>query len=111
IGELEAGAHATASRILEEARKEGEVIRNEAQGQAKDLLVQAKADWDREARTQRHELVAVEQRVAQKEESIDRKIEAFAQREAEIGKREDALRQREKTIEERRAEYDRMVES
>src|SRR2546422_9487702 len=78
--ELEAGAHATAARVLEEARKEGDAIRKEAQTQAKDLLVQAKADWEREARDQRHELGAVERRVAQKEESIDRKIQAFAER-------------------------------
>src|SRR2546430_1318748 len=85
------GRHAAASRILEEARKDGEAIRKEAQTQARDLVVQAKADWEREARDQRQELGAVEQRVAQKEASIDRKIEAFAQLEPVLGKREDAL--------------------
>ena len=94
VSELEAGAHATAARVLEEARKEGDAIRKEAQTQAKDLLVQAKADWEREARDQRQELGAVERRIAQKEESIDRKIEAFAAREAELTKREDTARQR-----------------
>jgi ribonuclease Y len=110
VGEMEIGAHATAARILEEARKEGDAIRREAQTQAREVLVQAKAEWEREARDQRHELVALERRVAQKEESIDRKIEAFAEREAELAKREDALRQRERTIEQRRTEYDRMVD-
>jgi len=111
VSELETAAHATVSRILEEARKEGDTIRKAAQGQAKDLLVQAKADGEREARDQRHELVAVERRVAQKEESIDRKIEAFAQRETDFAKREDGLRQRERALEERRGEYDRLIES
>jgi ribonuclease Y len=111
VTELEASAHATASRILEEARKEGDAIRKAAETQAKDLLVQARADWEREAKDQRHELVALERRVAQKEESIDRKIEVFAQREGELAKREDGLRQRERTLEERRAEYDRIIES
>ena len=111
VGELEAAAHATASRIVEEARKEGDAIRKGAQGQAKDMLVQAKAEGEREARDQRHELVAVERRVAQKEESIDRKIEAFAQREVELAKREDGLRQRDRALEERRSEYDRLIDS
>jgi ribonuclease Y len=111
LRELETGAHATAARVLEEARKEGDAIRKEAQTQAKDLLIQAKADWEREARDQRHELVAVERRVAQKEESIDRKIEGFVQREADLTKREDAMRQRERAIDERRGEYERLLES
>ena len=110
LGELESSAQATASRILEEARKEGDTIRKEAQGQARELLVQAKADWEREARDQRHEIVAVERRIAQKEESIDHKIEAFAEREAELAKREDGLRGRERGLEDRRVEYDRLIE-
>jgi ribonuclease Y len=111
VSELEAAAHATASRILEEARKEGDAIRKAAQSQAKDVVGQARADSEREARDQRHELGAVERRIAQKEESIDRKIEAFAQREAELGKREDGLRQRERVLEDRRGEYDRLIEA
>jgi ribonucrease Y len=111
ISELETGAHATAARILEEARKEADATRREVQTQAKEVLVQAKAESEREARDHRHELVAVEQRVAQKEQSIDRKIEAFAQREAELAKREDGLRQRERALDDRRAEYDRLVDT
>jgi ribonucrease Y len=111
VAELEAGAHATAARILEEARKEGDTIRKEAQTQARDLVVRAKADAERDAREQRQEIVAVERRIAQKEESIDRKIEGFAQREAELAKRDDGIRQRERALDDRRSEYDRLVES
>src|SRR5437867_6123555 len=78
VAELEKSAHATAARIVEEARKEGEAVRTEAQLHAKDLIIQAKAEWEREARDQRHELQALEKRVLLKEEGIDRKIEAFA---------------------------------
>src|SRR5438034_244104 len=95
LAELESRAHATAARIVEEARKEGDAIRKEAQSQAADLVSRAKADWEREARDHRSELIALEKRVAQKEESIDRKIEAFAQREAELAKREEGFRQKE----------------
>jgi ribonuclease Y len=108
--ELEKGAQATAARIVEEARKEADALRKEAQGQAKDFVVQAKADWELEARKQRHDLVAVEQRIAQKEESIDRKIEVFAQREVELGRRDEALRERERELEQRRAEYGKLVD-
>jgi ribonuclease Y len=111
VAERERGAHATAARIVEEARKEGEAVRKEAQIQAKDLLIQAKADWEREARDQRQELAAVERRVAQKEESIDHKLQGLSQREGEIGRREDGLRQQERVLEGRRAEYDQLIGS
>jgi ribonuclease Y len=111
LREVELGAHATATRILEEARREGEAIRKEAQSQARELLVQAKADWEREARDQRHEIVTVERRIAQKEESIDRKIESFAQRDSELSKREEGLRQREHSLDEKGAEYEGLLES
>src|SRR5437773_2958018 len=86
LAELESRAHATAARIVEEARKEGDAIRKEAQSQAADLVSRAKADWEREARDHRSELIALEKRVAQKEESIERKIEVFGQREGELAK-------------------------
>src|SRR5205809_1303262 len=111
LAELESRAHATAARIVEEARKEGDAIRKEAQSQAADLVSRAKADWEREARDHRSELIALEKRVAQKEESIDRKIEAFAQREAELAKREEGFRQKEGALEGRRVEYERLVDA
>jgi ribonuclease Y len=111
IAELEAVAHATAARIVAEARKEGDAIRKEVQTQAKDLIAQAKADGEREARDRRQELTAVEKRVAQKEESIDRKIETFAQRETELTKREDGFRQKESALDGRRSEYDRLIDA
>jgi ribonuclease Y len=111
VAELEKGAQATAARIVEEARKEGDAIRREAQLQAKDVVIQAKAEWEREARDQRRELTAVEKRVAQKEESIDRKLEAFTQRELELSKRDDGLRRQEQEAAQRRNEYDALVNS
>jgi ribonuclease Y len=111
VVELEKGAQTTAARIVEEARKEAEALRKEGQSQAKEFVVQAKADWELEARRHRNDVVAIEQRVAQKEEGIDRKIEAFGQRETDLGKRDEALRQRERDLEQRRVEYDGLVDA
>src|SRR5437762_14289606 len=80
LAELESRAHATAARIVEEARKEGDAIRKEAQSQAADLVSRAKADWEREAREHRSDLIALEQPAGQAEESMDRKSEDLAKR-------------------------------
>jgi ribonuclease Y len=109
--QVEAGAHATAVRIVEEARKEGEAVRKEAHIQAKELLIQMKTDAEREAREQRHELVTLERRVAQKEEVTDRKAEALERREMDLGKQADGMRQKERTLEERKAECDGLLDT
>src|SRR3989454_9767608 len=110
VAALETGAHATAARIVEEARKEGDAVRKEAQLHATDLMIQAKADWEREARDQRHELQSLEKRILQKEEGIDRKIEVFTQRETELARRDDALRKQERATEERQSELTRLTD-
>jgi ribonuclease Y len=110
LADLEKSSRATAARILDEARIEGDAVRREAQIQAKDLLIEAKAEWEQEAREQRREIGVAEKRIAQKEEGIDRKLEAFANREGEIATREEAQRQRERELEGRRTEYDQLVD-
>jgi ribonuclease Y len=110
LADLEKSSRATAARILDEARIEGDAVRREAQIQAKDLLIEARAEWEQEVREQRRELGATEKRIAQKEEGIDRKVEALATREAEIIKREEAQKQRERELEGRRSEYDQLVD-
>src|SRR5262249_60693447 len=67
---LKSGAEGTASRILEEARKEGDAIRREAQIQAKDVLIKTKAESEEEAREQGREVGALEKRVGDEEEGM-----------------------------------------
>ena len=55
-------ADEAASRIVAEARKDGEAIRKEAEGRAKDILIQAKNERDQESREQRREMAALERR-------------------------------------------------
>jgi ribonuclease Y len=110
LAELEKSSRATAARIVEEARIEGDAVRREAQIQAKDLLIEARAGWEQEAREQRREIGLVENRIAQKEEGIDRKIEAFAARETDLGKRDDELKRRERDLDARRGEYDQLID-
>ncbi len=106
----EAAAHETAARIVEEARKEGETLRREAELRAKDLVIQGKAEAEREAREQRREVTALEKRLAQKEEAIDRKLESVTQRDAEVTQRLESGRRQESELQARRAEVDKVLD-
>ena len=79
-------ARGTASRIIEEAKKEANVIKREAEIQARDSLLQTKMDFDKEVRETRRELQAMEKRLVTKEENFDKRLEIVEKREAESGK-------------------------
>ena len=106
-----AAAHERAARLLEDARRRSETLEKEAELRGKDLVIEARAEAEREARELRRELAALERRVLQKEESLDRKLDGLAARDVELKRREHALGEREQGVEARRAEAEGLVEA
>lgn len=102
-------AESTATRIIEEAKKEANAIKREAEVQARDSLLQGKMDFEKEVRETRKELQALEKRLINKEEGLEKRIEGIERRESDLGKRETSLRTRERTIEDKAAESDRLI--
>jgi ribonuclease Y len=102
-------ARGTASRIIEEAKKEANAIKREAEIQARDSLLQTKMDFDKEVRETRRELQVMEKRLVTKEENLDKRLELVEKREAESGKQQAAIREREKAVEHMGAERDRVL--
>jgi ribonuclease Y len=102
-------ARGTASRIIEEAKKEANAIKREAEIQARDNLLQTKMDFDKEIRETRQELQVMEKRLVTKEENLDKRLGIVEKREAESGKQEAAIREREKAVENMGAERDRLL--
>ncbi|HUA35934.1 MAG TPA: ribonuclease Y [Candidatus Binataceae bacterium] len=101
---------AQAEDITKEAQSKRELIVKEAEVKAKDLLVSARADAEREMRERRTELSALEQKLESREETIDKRLEAFERREADLNRRDQSVRTREKNIGEKEAERDALIE-
>lgn len=109
-----AGAETTRREVqvlIDEAKGKGDLIVREAELKAKDLLVEARAQAEREVRDERRELAAVESKLAAREESIDKRLEGFERRDAEFNRREQALRTREKALGEREGEQQALIEA
>jgi len=96
-------AEARAQRIIREAEKEAETRRKEAALEVKDKLYQAKADFERETKEKRQELVNQERRLTQREETLDRKLDLLEKREREMVARE-------RVVAENEAKYKALVE-
>ena len=100
----------SASRIIEEAKKDAAAIKKEAEIQAKDSVLKERGEFEKEVRETRRELQNQEKRLIGKEEVIDKRVETFDRRESEFARREQSLKVREKMIEEKALECDRQVD-
>jgi len=102
-------AKSTATRIIDEAKKEASAIKREGEIQAKDGILTARVDLEKEARETRKELQTLEKRLAQGEEGLNKRADTVEKRESEIGKRESSIQGREKTVGEKEAESKRLI--
>ncbi len=77
-------AEAKAKQILEQAKKESQGVRREAELEAKDQLYKMRQDFERSTQDRRQEITNLEKRLAQKEENIDRRLDLLEKKEKEI---------------------------
>lgn len=109
---------ATRARLAEEkareavdaAKREAEAVKRNAEVQAKDHFLQARLEFEAEAKQRRQELLNLEKRMLQKEENLEKRIDLLDQKEVNISKREKALLQQEKTIGEKDRQYSAMID-
>jgi ribonucrease Y len=99
---LVANAEVLAAKMIEDAKRQTEVMAMEAAVQAKDAVYQAKEEMERqfeqESREKRRDLQTLEKRLQQKEENLDKKASVFDQRDTDFMKREQALAVREQGL-------------
>ncbi len=92
-------AEVEASRIRDEAKKEGETKKKEFLLEAKEESIRIKNEVERELKERRADLQRQEKRVLQKEESLERKIEQY-------DKKDEVLNQKIKRTEELNAKIE-----
>ena len=100
----------TAARIIEEAKKEASAIKREGEIQAKDSVLQARVNFEKEMRESRNEMQALEKRLLGREESLDKRLNALERRETEVSQHEGTVQQRERSIAEKEADCNREME-
>src|SRR4030042_852052 len=91
-------AEAKVKQILEQAQKEAQDKRREAELESKDLLYRMRQDFERETKDRRQEILNSEKRLAQKEENIDRRLELLERKEKETEGRQENVRKQEEAL-------------
>lgn len=90
-GRIVGDAKAEAGKITAQAREESKRVLKEAILEAKEQDLKLRNDFDRETKEKRAELQRAEQRLTQKEVSLDKKIEALDEQKAKIEAHEEQL--------------------
>jgi len=91
-------ARRTRTMLLDEARREVEALRREAQIEAREQSVKMRAEIEEEVRDRRTQIGKIEERVISKEEEIDQKLTEVGRREQGIADREIHLKQLQEEI-------------
>ncbi len=99
----------TAARILAEARREVDAIRKEAEEEAKDGIVKARAEFESDMRETRKDLLSLEKRLLSREEILDKRLESLVNRETGLSHREGSIERKEQALDEKNAETERLV--
>lgn len=85
-------------KIIRDSKKEAETILKESRIEAKERILKARSDFEKETKEQKKELQALEKRLAQKEENIDRKIDFLSKKDFDIQNKEKDVAQRKEDL-------------
>ncbi len=103
-------ARAEAGETTQAARRKSELVLKEAEVKAKDIVVGARAEAEREIRERRKELSALENKLEAREETLDRRLEGFERRDADLNRRDQSFRAREKSLAEKEAQHQALID-
>ncbi|OGO79127.1 MAG: ribonuclease Y [Clostridiales bacterium GWB2_37_7] len=81
-------AETEAKRIMDDAEKDAETSKKEIVLEAKEEVHKLRAELDREIRDRRNEVQRIERRLLQREELLDKKVDALEQREEGINRKQ-----------------------
>lgn len=94
-----------AQEILESAKKQADYIKKEAALHARNNLLELRAEFEKETKDRRQELVSLEKRLLQKEEYLEKKEDIISKKEADILRRERNISVSERSLSGKEEEY------
>ena len=104
-------ARLAAERALTDAEKQAETTRKEMLLEAKDEIFHLKAQAEEEVKERRKELTVLENRLLQREESIERRAESVDKREHQLSSQAGQIAKRERDLEDAIAEEKSRLEA
>jgi len=99
-----------AKKMIELAGVDASKIKHEAELQAKDTLLKLRAEFEKETKDRRQELIVLEKRLISKEENLDRKMDLLDRKDKDIDRRDHAVVEKEKHIHNKEKDLERLFQ-
>ena len=96
-------------KILDDSKKEADVITREASIQAKDIVLQARNELEQEIKARRMEIQNSERRLSQKESNIDKKIDGLEKKEEGLSSKEREVANRQSSLDVKIKDYESLI--
>jgi ribonuclease Y len=109
VAQERVGIRSEADKALAEARRQAEAKVREADIEAKEKVLAARVEFDKTVQSRRQEIAALEKRVQQKEENLDRKLAQQERREEEYNRKERAVADQQKKLEDAEEEVQEVI--
>jgi ribonuclease Y len=104
-----ATAEETSKRVIADAEREAETLRKSAVVAGKEELIKLRETFETEVRGRRSEVEREEKRVAERETTLDRKLDILEQRDKDLSRRGSEFGRREKVVAEREEELKALI--
>jgi ribonuclease Y len=109
VGQLREDASADAERIIAGAQTDAENLKRSAELEAKEMILRAKEDWEKELGKRRAEVERMERRLEDREGVLERKYSQLDQKTELLEKRATELEERERAVERGMRRYEELV--
>jgi ribonuclease Y len=103
------GARHRAEGILQESRREAEIVRKAASLEAKDELYKSKAEFEKETQNTRREIQNLERKALDREASLNKRVDLLDHKEKDLRKLEADLASLNKSLAEKSLEADKLI--
>ena len=103
-------AESTAKKIMADAQREVENIKREAEVEAKDKVLAARSDAERELKSRRSDLQRLERRLTQREEGLEAKEAEAEKKDKRLASWEERLKSQESKLAKAASEQKRLLE-
>ena len=99
VAEAKVGrAEESVRRLVADAQKKAEAVKKETVLEAKEEIHTLRVEFDRESKERRNEIQRVERRLAQREETLDKKIASVESKDEQVNKRLKEISKRKEEI-------------
>lgn len=104
-----ANAEKLAAKIISEAEKEAEALKNQKLVEAKEEAFKTRENLEREFRYQRQELEKLKRKLESRELELDRRFSHLSQKESELKKTEQSLKEKNEYLTRKTEELERLL--